>query len=403
VGSGGANAPEDVVAAKRALAASGRYGHDRTRPPSPYTDEAMVEAVRSLQRDHGLFENGTLDPRDPAVQLLLKEAEDGVRGVFPPSVAEKGEGETQTAALPFLIPLAIAGARVAAPHIARWAAPHIARLAGGAAARTAAPNAAKSILGAAAAGALGQAANETGKRAGTQQRTQTDIENAQIPPYPGEPLDPFPPFVTPIPDERGPSVTTTPIPKPAKAEIETYPAEEPRMPDKFIYQALEDEDFMRRMNILFNMRGNRQTQDLDDDTGHDVIAVGQELGLDLEFIGGGFLDRNTREFWKQYWLRPQDHLRVPEDKTKRKNGSFVDVVVRDRKTGRILLLNTTTNRADGSLTPGEEWQRTKIMVNKEEDMGFAAVEKARKGVDPSEHRKQLQSKLRKIVEEFFLP
>jgi peptidoglycan hydrolase-like protein with peptidoglycan-binding domain len=38
VGAGGANAPEDVVAAKRALAASGRYGHDRTRPPSPYTD-----------------------------------------------------------------------------------------------------------------------------------------------------------------------------------------------------------------------------------------------------------------------------------------------------------------------------------------------------------------------------
>ena len=313
VGAGGKNAPEDVIAAKRALAASGRYGYDRTRPPSPYTDEKLVEAMRGLERDHDLFESGTIDPDSPAFQAMIREADDAIQGVFPPSVAERKDGETQTAALPFLIPIALAGARLAAPHIAR--------MVGSTAARIAGPNGAKSILGAAAAGALGQAANDAGKRPGAKHRMQTETENLQTPPSSAEPPIKLPTKEEYPAGERRPSVTVTPIPEQRKPEVEGYPAEGPRLSDKVIYQALNDDEFLRRLHILFNMRGNDQTQDLDDDVGNDIKGIGDEYGRGLEIIGGGFRDRNTRELRKQYWLKPQDHLKVPGNK--RKNGSFI--------------------------------------------------------------------------------
>jgi hypothetical protein len=328
----------------------------------------MVAAVRGLQRDHGLFESGTLDPRDPAVRLLLKEAEDGVRGEFPPSVAGPGEGETQTAALPFLIPIAIAGARMAAPHVARWAAPHIARLAGSVAARTATPNAAKSILGASAAGALGQSANDAGKRAGAKHRIQTDTEDTGTPPFPGEPPIKFPTKEEYPAEERKPSVTVTPIPEQRKPEVEGYPADGPRLPDKVIYQALENDEFWREANILRRF-GSPRIKDLNDRVVSWYVNRGRKSGRHFNILGGGYENKETGKYRSEFLLWPQGELKI--DGRAPKNASWPDLAIEDEETGLIMLLNTYDPDSKGQPNSRERWQEIKIGINKGANMIFA--------------------------------
>lgn len=77
VGNGLEDDPEDVVGAKRALAALGRYPRRLAADPTDLIDRPLTEAIRSFQADHDLRQDGWMGPggeTETALQRALARA-----------------------------------------------------------------------------------------------------------------------------------------------------------------------------------------------------------------------------------------------------------------------------------------------------------------------------------------
>jgi peptidoglycan hydrolase-like protein with peptidoglycan-binding domain len=105
VGEGGENEPEAVALIKRAFGALGRYPYDRTRPPPPYIDAKLVDAIRDLQHESGLHPDGRIDPEGKTVEALRRAvATQRTRQKTLPNGKRLRPGETQVAVAPQLRP-----------------------------------------------------------------------------------------------------------------------------------------------------------------------------------------------------------------------------------------------------------------------------------------------------------
>ncbi|MPY71774.1 MAG: hypothetical protein GEU92_17020 [Alphaproteobacteria bacterium] len=250
VGEGGENDPEAVAVAKRAFGALGRYPYDRTRPPPPYIDAKLVDAIRGLQHETGLHPDGRIDPDGKTVDALRRAvATQRTRQKTLPNGKRLRPGETQVAVAPLLLaavpPLLGIMARTAAPHLARG-------------------------IGIAAGGAAGQAAIEAGKKQGPKYEIIQNPPPSSPPPYPA--------------DSRNP-----------KHNIETFPADGPKMPDRtefplkvpakpaiFIFPDLSDS--LPQATIL---HANRSKKETELDTLNAQIAI-QRQHRDWVHLGGGY-------------------------------------------------------------------------------------------------------------------
>ena len=367
VGSRGANKPEDVVKVKQALNALGRLPYDRTRPPPPYIDTKTLEAIRDVQRDLGLFDDGVIGPEGETIQALrdvFTESPEGrprtstgeteVAAAYPLPDGETSRarrdllyekprgrpgtrpGETEVAALP------LAGA---VPVIVRLAAPHVLRALGG------------STAGATA----GQVTIDAAK--GTAHKGADTVAKLRMI---GPSLPPIPPFpakednaiqVESLPQAPSPLPTHTafPIPDDPGMLIEIFPDQSEEFSIPF---------------ILDNSRGSEPIQILNTSIKDLVLGVASARGLNIKHIGGARENGiNVKE----------THLGNPDGG--RFGAARPDITLQNPETGRRMFINTVDTRADGE-TPSSREQRAavRIIINGESGDLLLLIPKPPKGM-----------------------
>lgn len=360
VGEGGENDPETVAMVKRAFGALGRYPYDRTRPPPPYIDAKLVDAIRDLQHESGIHPDGRIDPEGKTVDALRRAvATQHARQKTLPNGKRLRPGETQVAVAPVLaaaVPPLLGLMARAAPHLAR----------GG---------------GAAAGAAAGQAAIEAGKTQESKSEIMQNPPPSSPPPYPAH--------------QRNP-----------KHNINVSPADGPKMPDrtetligtpvqpiKLIYQALDDDEFRRQIMIVERAGGER-TRKLNDLVGKLGVEIGGKLGRELTMSHGGY--HKDGNYQSEYWLKPQWPLADPSKPLA--NGSWLDVVLTlDDGKSKILINTVDIYRKDGRLKPREERQRVKVMINKNENEIFITIPKPHGEVNLEEYVKQFEPALKDAI------
>ncbi len=71
---------EDARAVKRSLNWLGYYTPYEKVGISPYPDQAIFEAIRKFQTDHGLLESGAMKPGDETEVALSREISKKLKG-----------------------------------------------------------------------------------------------------------------------------------------------------------------------------------------------------------------------------------------------------------------------------------------------------------------------------------
>jgi peptidoglycan hydrolase-like protein with peptidoglycan-binding domain len=348
VGARGENAKQDVTQIKQALAALGRYPLDRTSEPPPFVDTKLVEAIRQLQRDQGLTEDGFIDPDGETLDAIKKsEGRPGTRA-----------DETE-----------IAGAGAILQQAAKHG-PKVVREF-------------KKVLRDLGIFKGGEAVIETEKR-----RREIDRQNPSNR-DPSPPLEPNPPF--PGDPIKPDNVEKFPAGRPADNPIEGFPGDPailpdrtelpaaPKLPNKVIYESLEDDEFWRQANIFYRA-GNARTRKWNTIVADYLVELGKQMGIELEIVGGGF---EGDEYRKEFTLPPHGDLRV--EGSPNRNRSWLDIAVQIKDTDTIILINTVDiYLRTGALKPSEAWQRVKVLKNKESDHHFMTIPKTRNSEDMNE-------------------
>jgi peptidoglycan hydrolase-like protein with peptidoglycan-binding domain len=352
VGARGENAKEDVTQVKQALAELGRYPLDRTSEPPPFVDTKLVDAIRELQRDQGLTEDGFIDPDGETLDALKKS--EGRPGTRP--------GETEVAiarALVLAAPYVLHGLRVAAPHVLR----------------------ALGGMGLGAAG--GQAVIEAAKTKGADPQTENPKMDAARPQSPLPPPPEEPPKVENIEKFPGvpiqlPTHTGFPIPDEPEMLIEIFPDDSERFSIPF---------------ILENGRGNKTTQgELTDGLGA-ATEVAKEENLEMEHIGGA---RDSEGIDKKEFYLPNAITggRLGSNRT--------DFAMKNRKTGRQIHVNTIDTYADNETPTSREFlAAVSIIFNLEAGHTLVLLPKSGEGWVPE--RKAFKEFLRPIIKELAKP
>ncbi|MFT5439954.1 MAG: peptidoglycan hydrolase-like protein with peptidoglycan-binding domain [Alphaproteobacteria bacterium] len=363
VGARGENAKEDVTQVKQALAELGRYPLDRTSEPPPFVDTKLVEAIRELQRDQGLTEDGFIDPDGETLDALKKS--EGRPGTRP--------GETEVAFL---------GA------LGRGAIKH------GPAAYRQLKKTLRDM------GILkgGDAAIELEKR--RQEKDRQNPSNRD----PSPPLEPNPPF--PGDPIKPDNVEKFPEDRPADNSIEGFPGDPdklpdrtefpaaPKLPNKVIYESLEDDEFWRQAHIFYRA-GNARTRRWNTVVADYLVELGKQQGIELEVISGGF--DKYEKYRKEFPLPPHEDLKV--EGSPNRNRSWLDIAVQIKHTKTIILINTVDiYLRTGELKPREEWQRVKVLKNKTSDHHFMTVPKTRNSEQMEEVVKRYKEQFHDMLE-----
>lgn len=70
VGEGAKNSPEDVADVRRLLAAANKLPLNIAEPPPRFIDTKAVELLRTIQREHGIFDDGRISQGDETFKIL---------------------------------------------------------------------------------------------------------------------------------------------------------------------------------------------------------------------------------------------------------------------------------------------------------------------------------------------
>jgi peptidoglycan hydrolase-like protein with peptidoglycan-binding domain len=369
VGARGENAKQDVTQVKTLLASLGHYQFDRTRPPPPFVDTKMVKGIREVQRTLGVPVDGVIGPDGETLDALKKS--EGRPGTRP--------GETEVAGVGVIL-------QQAAKH-----GPKVVRQL-------------KKALRDMGILKGGEAVIDTEKR-----RQEKDRQNSsnRDPSPPAEPNPPFP--GDPIKPDN---VEKFPAGRPADNAVEGYPGDPaklpdrtelpkaPRLPDKVIYESLEDDEFWRQVQILRRF-GNEDTKMLNTKLIDFVVVVGTKMGRRLEIVGGGYIGggyNGDGEYRSEFTLAPQGDLHDPSNPNK--NRSYLDLAVQDVDTKEIFFINTTDiYRRTGELKPGESHQVMKVHNNKESHHHLITVPKPRKGEDLQKYVESFEGQIRDFLKQ----
>lgn len=363
VGARGPNDRNDVVAVKQALSDIGLYPHDRTAPPPPFVDTKMVEAIREFQRDNDLTEDGFLDPDGETVEALRR----GRPGTRP--------GETEVAAAQLLPAAARAaqavgkwfrGNRVPMPPPLHGAKPE---------------------------------SNDIPREDPDEDRAGSRFEalpprGPQIEAFPAEPPDKLDNIETlPAEKPRGPEIFISPEETRKLPDRTESPADPMNLPNKVIYESLEDDEFWRQFHIL-KRYGNEDTKQVNTELANYVVKVGIEMGRCLEVINGGY--DGDGKYRPEFTLSPKGALQVTGSPNK--NRSFLDVAVEDCDTKEVFLFNTIDiYRRTGNPKPREAFQEVKVFNNKKNTHHFMTVPKPRKGTNLKEYVESFDGQIRDML------
>ncbi len=367
VGARGENAKQDVIQVKQALAALGRYPLDRTSEPPPFVDTRLVEAIRQLQRDQGLTEDGFIDPEGETLDAIRKS--EGRPGTRP--------GETQVAFAPVLAGAMEAGAPFVMQGL-RAATPYTLRLLG--------------LTGGAIAGQ--KTIDAARQKAAEEQNTNRDPSPPlePNPPFPGDPVKPD--TVEKFPEDRPVDNPIKGFPgDPGKLPDRTEFPSAPKLPIKVIYQSLEDDEFWRQAHIL-RRAGNKTTRRWNTVIAHYLVELGRQMGIELEIVGGGYIQ--DEKYRSEFTLPPHDDLKV--EGSPNKNRSWLDIAVQIKNTEKIILINTVDiYLRTGRLKPREEWQKVKVLKNMKSGHRFMTIPKTRQDDDMDELVKGYEKTFRDIL------
>lgn len=157
-------------------------------------------------------------------------------------------------------------------------------------------------------------------------------------------------------------------PEKPDTRIEKFPGEEHGLPADIpgfrpedtpdLVEVLPDQSGeLPDLIIVENRRGGRKIQDFNTDIADISREINEEDGLANEHSGGARNEHGTE--LKELHLRPKG-------KDGLKDGSFLDIVITNRETGRRLLVNSIDTRSDGRTpTTRERNSAARIIVNKE--------------------------------------
>jgi len=392
VGARGANNAEDVIKIKQALNALGRLPLDRTRRPPPFIDTKTVEAIRAVQRDLGLYDDGYIGPDGETIRAFRDVFAERARGrpgtrpgetkvaaakplpegetsrarrnIFPEKPRGRSgtrPGETEVAVLPLALagPLMVTGFRILAPHALR----------------------ALGQIGLAA--AAGQAAIDAGKRKNQSESNDDREEDANrdstpplepTPPFPGDPIEPNEPEEFPARPLTFPSRTEFPIPDDPAMLIEIFPD--------------QSEEFSLPF-ILENSRGKQSTQDEITDSRSIADEIIAEEGLKVVHTHGG-RDQDGNDKKEAYIKNRITNGRVGSNRT--------DLTLKNPETNRELHINTVDTVADNATPSRREYRAAvRIIFNLKHGHILVLLPKSGEGHVPK--RKAFKEFIRGLIKE----
>jgi hypothetical protein len=316
VGEGAKNEPEDVANVRRLLAAANKLPLNIAEPPPRFIDTKAVELLRSIQRDHGVFDTGRVSQGDETFQILQQKAGDASKDKRP-------NGEIQVAALPLLIPILLHAARTAAPHIIR----SLPKL--GAAIR------AQQVL------------EETLPKKSERREVPDPLPAA----HPGGPIEP------PNPDDNREEFPEDP----SKPQKEFFPALDPVGPWVEIFPDQSGEIFQ---TIIVKRHEREHVVVQNSDIMEMISAISKQVVRAFEHKGGA---RINDQKIKEYYLR--NKLTGGN-----KGSSFLDVSFQDPVTKRFLHINTVDTKARGTQPSlREEKAAKRIIQNMDTERGDILV------------------------------
>jgi len=425
IGTGRSN-PADVRRLRRAL---GRLGYGRSgNPPAENVTPGLMDAVERFQSDFGLEPDSTIRPGGPterALAMTLRAHNEGGE----PAVATLRDEFARHAAAGFTFEPDPADRnaglwrdedgriQVNAGGEDRFGKPGLV------AAESGRQRGGAGIPGGRRGSVLFSIIDlirrETAKERWKQQERKSSPEHApsgakrsisepppDVPPFPAEPPDLGDRDTAPPELPRLPERMKTPEGPPKLPEDGHAPIEGPKPPDKLIFTSLEDDEFWRQVFILRRW-GSPQTQELNDRVGRRAAEIAKEYGCNLKMTHGGFGEDENGERKYQSELRLKAGEKLKDSRHRLRNGSWVDVVLRDaaaaeaeEPTANLLINTVDTYARTGALKPGEQWQKTKVLQNKETDDIFITIPKPRGEVELDEYVKGFDPKIRATVKEF---
>lgn len=440
----GHSRPNDVIRLRRAL---NETGHGSSPPdPSEVYDPSLSRTIKRFQSDYGLQQDGIVLPGGPTERMLnialaaqRQGGDDGqaqLRDVVG-AITDAGlKPEAPPPGDPRPVVFADKNGEIVSPdqilNIVRPSSGQpvgrrpdeakvafVPAIAAGVLGADAAWNAAAALLGLTIGGAAAHKLTESLKNrapakqqaipkqptpngANGAQRTIDASSDATILPGPSTPPGPPPHLPTPplthpqFPPENVPE--SFPIVE-GGPHILPGPKIEPAKPEIMIRQSLPDDEFWRQISILYNRPGSPETRQGNHEVGQTGVQAGQEIGEEVDFTHGGYA--NDGEYRSELHLRPHKLLQVLGKPLK--NGSFLDVVLKHKGTGRRLLINTQSVDSAGNPTKNEQWQVDKVLLNKDTGDIFWGIPKPPKGADPKEWAQQFKERLKELIREISKP
>jgi len=362
IGNGGENRREDVVTGKRVFVALGQSGYDRTRPPSPFVDTALVDAIRDFQRRYGLPVTGLIDLDSDELKELGFEVE---------KLENKFREEFQVAVLP-IVALGMAGLFLGMSA----AGVHRAIKEGDSRAKRAYEDATRNIN------------NRFPQGLGSGFTIMKHPGDGSLPNIPPDPNkfggnrkpDQEPPrviekdpLIIPIPDNDIPLTTGFPIPDSAIDFVEVFPADE----EAFSIKILE-------------RRGSERTEALNTRVARVIEKVAKKCGIEVKHVGGAYDE----------WGKRLGETHLKNKKTKGlKGGNFLDITIKIGKGEHAprLHVNTTDTRADRITPSGRELKAAARILNNKKDRDYLVLVQKLKE-DETLDEKELEELIKRILE-----
>jgi hypothetical protein len=314
VGEGAKNDPEDVANVRRLLASAKQLPLNVAEPPPRFIDTKAVELLRTIQREHGIFDDGRVSQGDETFEILQQQAGSASKNHRP-------KGEIQVAALPLLIPILLHAARTAGPHIIR----------------------ALPALGVAvtAQKAIEETLPKKSKR--------TDVSDPLPSTFPGGPNEP------PDPDDGREEFLV----HPSAPALDGFPALDPKGP--WILFTPDDAERFAELNIV-EQRGGEVTRQLNKLIREWVEKYAKPAKAELKHFGGArAVDPETGE------IIELKEVFQPNPETGRLGSTFPDISFKNETTGRNLHINTVDTKAKGTQPSlREETAATRMVVNTED-------------------------------------
>lgn len=304
VGNGRANDEADVTGVKRALSALGHYQYDLTSDPSPFIDRAMLDGIKTFQQQNGLKVDGWLGRGGETQAAMNAALASQTPEQAPPARPSRNllavdDGSSGESIDMNDRPVQVAQAKR------------------------------RGIIG-----AVGNALR--------------DLVMPPPPPSPPKPVESPKPTQTPVPDSN--SETKPVVPDDGKRD--------PFFDQLGIYA---QEEMKKRPGRW----GNEDTK-----WTTDTFVEECEKTLDEDFphlrefvrrSGGGQLDTDEKRMRERY-IRGLD---APEGSTKDSSYADMSYEAVDKNGKRMFEAhnNTTSTRADGTMTKDEQWRFEKLMRN----------------------------------------